>query len=110
MGEKNRPINLVDKSNLPCPTNIEQVSLTGQGSFYPASRGQIFAVWAGVRKVASADNRSIFYRACPNIRHAIRPKINCHGLSSNGASFAGIKKLPQLWSATQNSPNTQKRL
>ena len=24
----------------------------------------IFAVWAGVRKVASADNRSIFYRAC----------------------------------------------
>ena len=31
---------------------------------YPASRGYIFAVWAGVRKVASADNRSIFYRAC----------------------------------------------
>ena len=26
---------------------------------YPASRGYIFAVWAGVRKVASADNRSI---------------------------------------------------
>ena len=31
---------------------------------YPASRGYIFSVWAGVRKVASADNRSIFYRAC----------------------------------------------
>ena len=31
---------------------------------YPASRSYIFAVWAGVRKVASADNRSIFYRAC----------------------------------------------
>ena len=31
---------------------------------YPVSRGYIFAVWAGVRKVASADNRSIFYRAC----------------------------------------------
>ena len=28
---------------------------------YPASRGYIFAVWAGVRKVASADNRSIFH-------------------------------------------------
>ena len=31
---------------------------------YPASRGYIFAVWDGERKVASADNRSIFYRAC----------------------------------------------
>ena len=28
---------------------------------YPASRGYIFAVWAGVRKVASAYNRSIFH-------------------------------------------------
>ena len=25
---------------------------------YPVSRGYNFAVWAGVRKVASADNRS----------------------------------------------------
>ena len=33
-------------------------------TLYPASRGYIFAVWAGVQKVASADNRSIFYRAC----------------------------------------------
>ena len=31
---------------------------------YPASRGYIFAVWDGERKVASSDNRSIFYRAC----------------------------------------------
>ena len=31
---------------------------------YPASRGYILAVWAGVRKAASADNRSILYRAC----------------------------------------------
>ena len=30
----------------------------------PASRGYIFAIWDGERKVASADNRSIFYRAC----------------------------------------------
>ena len=37
-------------------------AFTGQGcqfKVYPASRGYIFAVWAGVRKVASADNRSI---------------------------------------------------
>ena len=27
-------------------------------SDYPASRGYIFAVWAGEQKVASADNRS----------------------------------------------------
>ena len=34
----------------------------------PASRGYIFAVWAsGVRKVASADNRSSFYRACARL-------------------------------------------
>ena len=26
------------------------------GRVYPASRGYIFAVWAGVQKVASADN------------------------------------------------------
>ena len=31
---------------------------------YPASRGYIFAVWAVLRKVASADNHSILYRAC----------------------------------------------
>ena len=32
---------------------------------YHVSRGYIFAVWAsGERKVAFADNRSIFYRAC----------------------------------------------
>ena len=104
MGEKNRPSNLVDKGNLPlCSTNVEQVSLTGQGSFYPASRGQIFAEWAGVRKVTSDDNRSIFYRACAKFFTRFASKINRHGLSSNGASFPGIKKLPQLWSATQNS-------
>ena len=31
---------------------------------YPASRGYIFAVIADVQKVAPADNRSVFYRAC----------------------------------------------
>ena len=37
---------------------------TLQVFIYPASRGYIYAVWGGVRKVASDDNRSIFYRAC----------------------------------------------
>ena len=43
---------------------------------YPASRGYIFAVGAGVRKVASADNRSIFYRACAKFVTQFASKIN----------------------------------
>ena len=46
-----------------------------------------------MRKVASADNRSIFYRACAKFVTRFASKINRHGLSSNGASFAGIKKI-----------------
>ena len=76
----------------------------------PESRGYIFAVWAGVRKVASADYRSIFYRACAKFATRFASKINLHGLSSNGASFAGIKKLRQLWCATQESRNALNRL
>ena len=76
----------------------------------PASRGYIFAVWAGVRKVASAEERSIFYRACAKFVTRFASKINRHFLSSNGASFAGIRKLPQLWSATQESRNVLNRL
>ena len=37
---------------------------TMPSEIYAASGGYIFAVWAGVWNVASADNRSIFYRAC----------------------------------------------
>ena len=44
---------------------------------YPASRGYIFAVEAGMRKVASADNRSIFYRACAEFVTQFASKINC---------------------------------
>ena len=77
---------------------------------YPASRGYIFALWAGVRKVASAEDRSIFYRACAKFVTRFASKINRHFLSSNGASFAGIRKLPQLWSATQESRNALNRL
>ena len=55
---------------------------------YPASRGYIFAVWAGVRKVASADNRSIFYRACAKFvtRFAIHSQATG---SSNLREFRG---------------------
>ena len=77
---------------------------------YPTSRGYIFAVWAGMRKVASAEDRSIFYRACAKFVTRFASKINRHCLSSNGASFAGIKKLRQLWSATQESRNALNRL
>ena len=44
---------------------------------YPASRGYIFAVEAGMQKVASADNRSIFYRACAKFVTQFASKINC---------------------------------
>ena len=48
-----------------CSRNIVPIRYLGRSIFtYPASRGYIFAVWDGERKVASADNRSIFYRAC----------------------------------------------
>ena len=75
---------------------------------YPASRGYIFAVWSVVRKVTSADNRSIFYHACAKFVTWFASKINhqgSSGLSSNVASSTGIKILQQLWSATQDSRN-----
>ena len=77
---------------------------------YPTSRGYIFTVWAGVRKVASAEDRSIFHRACAKFVTRFASKINRHCLSSNGATFAGIKKLRQLWSATQESRNALNQL
>ena len=40
-----------------------------------------------------------------NLSHNSQAKLNSHGLSSTGASFVGIKKLRQLWSATQDSGN-----
>ena len=48
---------------------------------YPASRGYIFAVWAVVQKVASADNHSIFYLGCTKFVARFTSKINrqvCH--------------------------------
>ena len=47
-----------------------------QHSAYPASRGYIFAVWAVVQKVASADNYSIFYCACMKFVTRFASKIN----------------------------------
>ena len=81
------------------------LSFWEQCNCYPASRGYIFAVWAGVRKVTSTDNRSIFYRACAKFVTLFASKILSSGLSSNAASFAERKKLRQLWSATQSSRN-----
>ena len=44
---------------------------------YPACWGYIFAVWGGVRQVASADNHSIFYCACVKFITRFTSKINC---------------------------------
>ena len=49
---------------------------TKSTSGYSASRGYIFAEGAGVRKVPSADNRSIFYRACVKFVMRFASKIN----------------------------------
>ena len=43
----------------------------------PFGRSYIFAGLVGVRKVASADNRSIFYRACTKFVTRFASKINC---------------------------------
>ena len=43
---------------------------------YPASRGYIFAVWAGMQKVASANNCSIFYHAWAKFIMRFASKIN----------------------------------
>ena len=53
---------------------------------YPASRGYIFAACAGVRKVASADDRSIFYRAFAKIVTRFVSKINRRQITKNEKS------------------------
>ena len=60
----NTPLEGSSLSSLICLPIVLFIPFIHHQSDYPASRGYIFAVWAGVRKVASADNRSIFYRAC----------------------------------------------
>ena len=50
-----------------------------------------------------------FLSCLREIHHAICKENLSSGLSSNGASFAGIKKMRQLWSATQDSHNAVNR-
>ena len=64
---------------------------------YLASRGYIFAVWAGVRKVASADNRSIFYRACA--KFVMRFASNWFVKSARVSRESNLRKL-----LSNNSP------
>ena len=75
---------------------------------YPARRGYNFAVWAGVRKVASAENRSIFYRACAKFVTRSQAKLIFRSVVK-GREFRGNKKMGQLWSATQDSRNALNR-
>ena len=87
------------------------VSLSRQQLPYPMSRGYIFAVWAVMEKVASADNRSIFYQACAKFVRRFTSKIN-HQVCPHG-QMAWVsedkKKLRQLrrqlWADTQDSLN-----
>ena len=58
---------------------------------YPASRGYIFTVWAGLRKVASADNCSIFYYACVKFAMPFASKINCQVCPQMVRVLGGIK-------------------
>ena len=62
-----------------------------QHSAYPASRGHIFAVWAVMQKVASADNRSIFYHASMKIVTRLASKIN-HQVCCQTAQVSRGKK------------------
>ena len=64
--------------------------------WYPASRGYIFAVWAGVRKVASADNRSVFYRACA--KFVTRFASNWFVKSAWVSRESNLRKLPANYS------------
>ena len=75
---------------------------------YPASRGYIFALWAGVRKVASTDNRSIFYHTCAKFVTRFASKINRQACSQM-ARVSG-KELRQVWSTAQYSRKTLARL
>ena len=63
---------------------------------YPARRGYIFAVWAGVRKVASADNRSILYRACA--KFVTRFASNWFIKSAWVSRELNLRKLPANYS------------
>ena len=57
---------------------------------YPTSRGSNFAVWGVMRKVASTNHRSTFYRASAKFVTRFASKFNRR---LNGASFARIKNI-----------------
>ena len=70
------------------------LSFWEQCNCYPACGGYIFAVWAGVRKVASTDNRSIFYRACAKFVTRFASKILSSGIYVvKCCEFCGKKKI-----------------
>ena len=59
---------------------------------YPTRRGYNFAVWVDVRKVASAENRSIFYRACAKFVTRSQAKLIVRSVVK-GPEFRGNKKI-----------------
>ena len=69
---------------------------------YPASRGYIFAVWAGMQKVASADTVQFSIMHAWNSWHDLPAKLTVRSVVK-WSEVCRNKKLRQLWSATQDS-------
>ena len=79
---------------------------------YPVSRGYIFAVWAVVRKVASADNHSIFYLGCTKFVARFTSKINrqvCHQMAQVWGNKKIVFTLICYTRFTQDSHNALNR-
>ena len=67
-------------------------------------------MWAVVRKVASADSLSIFYRACAKFVARYSQTKLIVRFVVKWREFRGNKKIArQLWSATQDSRNAVNR-
>ena len=80
------------------------------GGRYPVSRGYYFTVSAVVRKVASANNHSLFSCACAIFVMQFVGKINRQICSQNWHEFHGTEKLGQLCFARQDSRNNHTML
>ena len=71
---------------------------------YPASRGLIFAVWAGVLKQPLSTTVQFSIVQAGNSSRDLQAELIVRSVVK-GREFGGNKKLRQLWSATQESRN-----
>ena len=79
-----------------CHSHNYVITFRSSGWWYPASRGYIFAVRAGMRKVASANNHSIFYRACA--KFITQFASNWFVKSARVSRESNLRKLPANYS------------